>query len=382
MSLSLHLNSALLQALPPPARYYPFEKGLYEVAPALKRFGMSFGNAELDEKMFQFDSRFEEYRQSKLACRADRLSKYYLEHDHPAEVAAGIARLIITRLTQESPELFGYESMASGESALFCRLTGETLLFDGEMKLLPESTTQVRYESAFDALAMQVQEDLNVLRVGSESEGGSDWLSAIHVCAPSTWKPEEKVGKSFIGIHDPVPTSENMLKAAKGIVQAMIHKGPYVRFNWGLTGNPRPNHYPDAPPGMTQEEWRGKPVKTIGEGTEVYMWVERQIVWGCPEVNASLFTIRPLFVPLRDIRADESLRERFIASLSSMVPAIREYKGLDEAMEPVLAWMREGAAQAHPAAQAQLDAQLQTEAQPLTTHVPLPARQVSDAATI
>lgn len=338
-----HADPNPKHSLPAPARYYPFEKGLYEVAPALKRFGMDFGNAELDQKMFQFDSRFEEYRQSKLACRADRLSKYYIEHDHSADVAAGIAKFVIERLTKESPEFFYTERSSSGDSALFCRLTGEILLFDSDLTLLPESTTHVRYESAFDALAMQVQEDLNVIRVG---EDGSDWLSAIHVCAPSTWKPEEKVGKSFIGIHSPVPTSETMLKAAKGIVQAMIHKGPYVRFNWGLTGNPQPNHYPDAPPGISQADWRGKPVGTIGEGTEVYMWIERQIVWGVPSINASLFTIRPLFVALRDIRADEALRQRFVASLGSMVPAIREYKGLDEAMEPVLAWMEAGRSQA------------------------------------
>jgi hypothetical protein len=321
----------------------PFEKGVYEVAPGIKRLGTDFGNGAEDAKVFQFDSRFDEYRSSKLACRRDRLSKYYLEHEHSDEVAAAIARLIVDRLRSESPEHFAIERVASGDCALFCRLTGETLLFDADMKLLPESTTQVRYTSAFDALAMQVQEDLNVVRAVTDETGAQrDWLSTIHVCAPSTWKPEDKVGKSFVGVHAPVPTSENLLKAASGIVQAMIHKGPYVRFNWGLTGNPQPNHYPDAPPGISQAEWRGPAVKAINQN-EIYMWVERQVVMGCPAVDASLFTIRPHFVPLREIRADAGLRERFIASLESMVPEVLEYKGLDEARGEVIAWMKKEA---------------------------------------
>ncbi|MBI3542263.1 MAG: DUF3445 domain-containing protein [Deltaproteobacteria bacterium] len=214
----------------------------------------------------------------------------------------------------------------TGESALFCRLTGETLRFDAEMKLIPD---RHGYESAFDALAMQVQEDLNVISVGDD---GSNWLSAIHVCSPSTWRPEEKVGKDFIGIHSPVPTSEAMLRASKGIVNAMVHKGPYVRFNWGLTTRPEPNHHPDEP--------RGKPVKTIAQGTETYMWVERQIVWGRPAVNAALFTIRILFTPLRELRADAARRAQFLASLASMAPEVREYKGLDDCYDEVVAFMQ------------------------------------------
>lgn len=101
------------------------------------------------------------------------------------------------------------EKARNGESVLNCFLTGDRLHFDPEMRLLAGSP----YESTFDALAMQVAEDLNVLAL---AEGGSNWLCAMHVCSPSTWRPEEKIGKDFFGIHSPVPQSEAMLRASRG----------------------------------------------------------------------------------------------------------------------------------------------------------------------
>jgi hypothetical protein len=311
--------------LPAPARYFPFEKGLYEVAPGLRVFGTDFGNGPLDQKIFQLDSAFPEFRASKLACRADRLSKYYCEHEYPREVARAVTGFLIDRLVQESPGYFSLERMPGGESWLGCALTGEQLRFDPELKLLPGTC----YESALDALASQVSEDLNVLAL-SES-GDRNWLCAMHVSSPSTWRPEEKIGKDFYGIHEPVAQSEALLKASKGIVSAMVFKGPYVRFNWGLTMDPRPNHHPDLP--------RGLPLTELGDENPPYMWVERQTVWGLPAARASLFTIRISMTDLREVRADPARRAQLVSTIRSMSPALLEYKGFDECRDRLLSWL-------------------------------------------
>lgn len=331
----------MLLDLPRPARYFPLEKGVYEVAPNLRTFGSDFGNGALEHKIFQFDRAFRLFRQSKLECRAERLSKYYREVEHSPAVAKSIARLIIDRLLTESPELFEYKRASSGSFYLRCKLTRETLYFDTDLRLMRVETESGRvhppYLNAFDALAMQVQEDLNVLTLDPAS--GRDWLSAVHVCSPSTWRPEEKVGQSFIGVHSPVPQAEAMLRASRGIVNAMVHKGPYVRFVWGLTTNPQPNHHPDPPVGVSYEQWRGKPLTSVSEGTKPYMWVERQVVWGCPEANASLFTIRFSCIDLAEIKANPEEKALFKATLLSMSPEVREYKGLAESFDKILTWI-------------------------------------------
>jgi hypothetical protein len=325
--------SQLSASLPKPVRYFPLEKGVYEVAAGLKTLTTDFGNGRLDGQVFQLDQSFSRFRKNKEACRAERLSKYYREHECPPSVMTAICRLITRKLLEENPEHFTLKEKPEGFE-LGCRLTDETLRFDREWRLLGPR----QYDSAFDALAMQVSEDLNVLVVDPSTK--KNWLAASHLCAPSSWRAEDKIGKDFFAIHTPVPTIEPMLKAASGLVQAMVYKGPYVRFVWGMTTHDRPNHHPDPPEGASREEWRGKPLTSaLSAGEPIYLWVERQITLPCPEAHASLFTIRASFIPLAEVRENARERDLLIETYRSMHPSVREYKGLDEAYEPIMKWL-------------------------------------------
>ena len=62
-------------SLPQPASYFSTGKGVYEVAPGLRPFGTSFGNGELDQKVFQFDQEFSRYRENKIACLSENARK-------------------------------------------------------------------------------------------------------------------------------------------------------------------------------------------------------------------------------------------------------------------------------------------------------------------
>jgi len=328
-----------MNTLPAAARYFPLEKGAYEVAPGLKTLGSDFGNGPLEAQVFQFDRSFPIFRASKLAARRENLSKYYIETDYPPLVAEGVTRMLVNRLVTESPEYFQVAG-GGGRISLLCRLTGETLIFDSTMMLVAVENCAAEvtpsYASAFDALALQVAEDLNIVTL---REDGSNGVSAMHVCSPSSWRPEEKAGRDFMQVHAPVPESTALLKASKAIVSAMVYKGPYVRFVWGLTTNPQPNHHPDPPSGVSHDEWRGLPLTKIADGVPVYMWVERQVVWGCPEAQSSLFTIRASFNPLAHIRENARERELFRSTLISMSAAVRDYKGLNEAYDSILTWL-------------------------------------------
>jgi len=52
----------------------------------------------------------------------------------------------------------------------------------------------------------------------------NDWLASAFVCFPSNWKPEEKIGKSFSQLHEPVPEK----------ISKLPYKGNYERTVYGL----------------------------------------------------------------------------------------------------------------------------------------------------
>ncbi|HEU4751688.1 MAG TPA: heme-dependent oxidative N-demethylase subunit alpha family protein, partial [Armatimonadota bacterium] len=182
--------------------------------------------------------------------------------------------------------------------------------------------------------ASQVPEDLAVVRTSPER---GEWLAAVHVCAPSHWAPAEKLGRDFPGVHAPVPGFERVNAAAPALVEAMVRRGPFVRFGWGISGDDRLNHHPEPPEGISREAWHPQPF--TGPGEPFYVRVERQVLWGLPEVGASLFAIRLSFVPAGEIRADPRLREGLRSALRSMSPASRAYKGLAGCCEEIIGWL-------------------------------------------
>jgi hypothetical protein len=52
-----------------PVRYFPIDKGVYEVAPGLRPLGANFGNGMADGWIFQLDSEWPRYRENILECR-------------------------------------------------------------------------------------------------------------------------------------------------------------------------------------------------------------------------------------------------------------------------------------------------------------------------
>lgn len=327
--------------LPAPARYYPLEKGVYEVAPGLRTLGTPFGNGELDGKVFQLDREFAHYRKNKLECRAERLGKYFATHDLKPEVETAATRFLLRQLLKEYPALFEFQPSPKTPEAgtLQCRLTGEKLELDFELRLVGmESTGSLPnppYVSALDALCSQIQEDIAVLSTAE----GRDWLSALHLCSPSHWAAEDKIGKDFIQVHLPVAGIDKINRAAQSFVDAMIRKGPYVRFVWGFGTDRQLNHHPTPPPGITHDVWRGRSFNRANTSSPFTLRVERQVTFGLPEVNAAMFMIRVYFIDGSLIKADPRERELLRTTLLSMNAESLAYKGLTASLPEILAWL-------------------------------------------
>jgi hypothetical protein len=283
-----------------------------------------FGNGAADNHVFQIDRQFAAYRAAKLTARAERVGKYYATRDFSPDVARAVAGFIFRRLAAEHPDTFQRD-----DRALACTLTNELLHFDENLRLTTDkATVSPPYADPFDALACQVQEDLAVI----SASGNRHWLSAVHLCFPNHWAAEDKVGRTFAEIHEPVAGIEPVNRRAEVLVRTMkAATEGLVRFAWGVTADPRLNHHPHPPPGAA-------PRQTFDPGNpRAFVRVERQTMWGLPDVGASLFTIRTYLVDCAELTPAE--RADLAAAVESMTPESLAYKGLASWKDDLVRWL-------------------------------------------
>ena len=328
-----------LKRLPDPAVYFPIEKGLYEVAPGLRPLGTEFGNGVSDRKVVQVDRAFAKYRANRLKCRSERLTKYVIELDTSLERTRSVNRFLVQRLLKDEPEWFSWFVSPDGGGKLKCHLTGDVMKFDPSFDWRGSNRTLdwegPDYLSGFDALVSQMQEDLGILCL----EPDFDRLQALHLCSPSHWAAEDKIGRSFFDIHAPIPGVDRMNRSARALSEAMVHKGPYVRFVWGFATDDRLNHHPEPAPGEEGGVWKGRSFDASMEPEPFLLRVERQVTFGIPAVGISLFFIRVSFVPGSRIRSNPQWSSGLVSALRSMTPESRRYKGLEESFDPLLDWL-------------------------------------------
>ncbi len=322
--------------LPPSAHYFPPSRGMYDVGPGFHNFGTGFGNDAADRRVFQVDCEFARFRQAKCDSRRERLDKYYRIHRYAVDQGETIARFMMRRLLLDYPAWFRQDGDEKAP-VLHCLLTGEHLYFDSNMNLVRVETdgeaVQPAYVSALDALACQIQEDVAVI---SRDDAGRDWTCALHLCLPNHWSAEEKIGYEFAAIHKPVAGMKRINRHSRALVAAMIDKGPYVRFGWGLASDDRLNHHPAPPPGIDPATWRGR--RFDAAQSHLFLRVERQVTWGFPAVSAGLFLIRTYITDLCE--ADQMMCTQLARALVSMTPEQLHYKGLDHGRDAILDYLR------------------------------------------
>lgn len=315
--------------------YVPWDRGRYEVKPGLLKFGTDLGNGVWDQRVFQIDGNFSHYHHMKQLARRERLEKYFQTQDFTSEIEQVITQFIFARLTQEYPQYFQYHTQ-NHYITFHNQLTQETLYLDPNFTL--QSVRGLRadvppYGSALDALANQVQEDINVVR----RVGEKHWLSAIHVCFPNYWAVEANIGREFAQIHAPVAGMGGMNRRGSALVHTMITQPPMVRFAWGLSTDTRLNHHPEPPPGCDPQQWQGRNFNP--NDPHLYIRMERQVIWGFPAMDAALFTIRTYFQDVGVLKQNPTQAALLQAAIQSMSPASLAYKGLDHQQPEILAWL-------------------------------------------
>jgi len=318
------MNTTLLESLNslPVLRYFPFESGKYDVStPGL--FHLQVETETPEKRLFQIDQSYPLYLQNKALCRQENINKYYLEQDLDPACQRVVNQTIVDHLCRAYPQWFQFE-----QQSLNCSLSGDQLKLSAKFELQAHPL----YLNLFDALASQLQEDLAIWQL----QGDQDWLAALHVCAPNFWAPAEKIGKTFAEVHQSVPGMAaqrgNYLPMLKGLIQ----KPAFYRFIWDLKTSPRLNHHPLAPADILPEKWPLPPFSLAAP--ELYVRVERQLLYGLPACQSVLFAIRTYLYKVEDL--DLAGLTGLKQALGTMRPELIAYKNLDKSRGDIQSWLQ------------------------------------------
>lgn len=271
-----------------PLFYFPFLHGVYDVKAGISRLGKNHGNGQADTRVFQIDRQIDVYRQAKRYAQT-RPDQHVLCDHFPAGAAEAIAQWMIERLDFEYPGV----------------------------------VSQTERPSGLDELSSLIQEDFAVLVLNDD---GSNRLAYLNVAMPSGWAPEQKIGRPFDAVHDPVPHIESINRKQDSIAQLMVNatRGA-VRFAWTITDDAALNHHPHrdrsfAHPTPRPDHQPGQPL----------LRVERQVIWGFPEHRASLFLIRTYLYDFSSIGTTAC--RALSRAVSGMSDASLSYKSMDRAL--------------------------------------------------
>ena len=302
-------------------------------------------NGHREERHFEVDSEIARFVEAKL----DSLRRAsHLHHVATTDDAAGLADALWRIFSVYAAEWPAFATMiepnlvdihlhglrvdgrADPMSPSIQRRSGITALGSAVADYLERQAGLTRLA---DALALSCQEDLVIMRGFPDGSDVAEWL---HVCIPSGWDPTEKVGRSFRAIHVPVADSDRLVASGPNVIKAMIGKGPYVRFGWGLTTNPDLNGHPATRPAPIALD--GLSPAEVAALTFVRM--ERQTTLAMPDLDRALFTVRIYLDPLVDrIAAEPSLRPRLASLITSCSPEVLRYKGMADLAAPIVEWL-------------------------------------------
>lgn len=158
-----------------------------------------------------------------------------------------------------------------------------------------------------------VQEDLLILQ-----RRGDAWVLTDGVlCFPSHWTLSEKLGRSLIDIHGPVPFyAGDLERRVQRLFDAIRVEQPLWRANWLI--------YPDATLHYPRREYEVKHVDWTGD---LFVRVERQSLLRMPETGAVVFSIKADICPLLSL--DTQQRTGLLDAFDALPPVERDYKGGD-----------------------------------------------------
>jgi len=302
-----------------PILYFPIAKNVFEFKTGLRKLNTQ--SQARTEFIFQIDTQWPKYRAEKLNVRLENFDKYVCETSLNPNLARNLSAFIVDQLTCCYSQFFALEKL--GDNLLFSSsLSSERFLFNHYYELLAVEYTneEIIYSNLLDALICQLQEDISL----SEFKNGQDSVSYLHLCFPNFWAAQDKIGKSFLSAHEPVPGMEKINSSSVNILKMLMNKGPFERFTWGVTSDTKLNHHPEG--SQTIVDNKGRDWCDVAATAPLYLRIERQTTVPFTRHQAFLFTIRTYFREIDELSREE--QECLAHSLRTMPAKVLNYKGL------------------------------------------------------
>lgn len=181
-----------------------------------------------------------------------------------------------------------------------------------------------------EAASLLVQEDLCLM-----TQQGQDWvLTAGSICFPSRWDPRDKIGKSLLGIHDPVPHyADKIGVATQSLFDKMTVERPMWRVNWTIMDTP------DLHQPVPVRRADSITVTKDNLPDHLYFRRERQTLRKFPKTGDILFTIRTYTNTLAQAAIDfPEFRANLGKTLGGATPEMIDYKGWVSIMNDMQEW--------------------------------------------
>lgn len=177
-------------------------------------------------------------------------------------------------------------------------------------------------------LSLTFAEDFAIINAG---DGTVPWLA---VTLPSFWAPEEKIGRHFTEVHAPVADNAMLIKAADALMHLVTGPERWERFVWTITPHSRLHAHPAHVDPM---RWRESDEHTLP--ARAWWRSERQTFIAVTGAAQAVFTIAVEVQPLAGILLDAQRARTLFDAVSTMSPAVLEYRGLHTVREPLLRWL-------------------------------------------
>ena len=225
---------------------------------------------------------------------------------------------VFERDTSESQALLAEKKEALANQHCFVEHENDPIFYDICAEWRSRAYPRALSGKDYVEIAREAHEDFLIHRM----DGSRDWLSSAHVCFPSHWKPEDKIGRSFEWIHQPVPMD---LRNSRKLIAAAVTAGIFERFVWSIVHDERYNFHPRLPYSEFDASY-----------PRVIVKVERQVTVAFPEQRFCLFVLRQYLI--KEDRLDKKL---LADAIDRMTPEQKKYKGLEHS-DSLVRYLRTG----------------------------------------
>ncbi len=171
-------------------------------------------------------------------------------------------------------------------------------------------------------LSLAFAEDFAVI------DGRNALIPWLAVCLPSQWAPEDKVGRHFAQVHEPVADNALLIRAGEHLSRLVTGADRWERFVWTITRHPRLHAHPDR---VDPAPWNDN-ADADAIAAQAFFRTEHQTFIPLPNAHQAVFTILVELSPLTVALANPAQRHQVRDALASMSGAVLAYRGLAPAV--------------------------------------------------